>query len=206
MSLKGRPSARGAHKRNLIGPNEILKSIEARGGVPDNLMEELRQPRERNPRTEEASEAAVNALRGASEQLTSRGIEHEMGERPGPNDPDPKTAIAREMAWSMSVTNSMRESVPRSKWCRHMRAADPRLMEIRTMAVISAGVWKCVECIREAGPAVLKANPWPTECDLCGAEMQPGHFNTTAFNLLGCFVECTVCDECASFKQFGKAA
>jgi hypothetical protein len=47
MSRSGRPSERGAHKRNLIGPYEILKRIEAAGGVPDNVIQELKQPRER---------------------------------------------------------------------------------------------------------------------------------------------------------------
>jgi hypothetical protein len=29
---------------------------------------------------------------------------------------------------------------------------------------LSAGIWYCVECLREAGPEALKANLWPNEC------------------------------------------
>lgn len=199
MSRAGRPSERDAHKRDLIGPWEILERIEAMGGVPNTILEELKQPRPPNPRVEAANEEIVAALEGAMDRLTDMGIEHESGERRSPTDPDPRTAAAREMAWIMSVTNSMKESVPRKKWCRHMRAADPRLSEIRTVAAISAGVWMCVECMREAGQVALRANPWPEECDLCGAKVEPGHFNELAFNIPGCFVNCTVCDRCASF-------
>jgi hypothetical protein len=31
------------------------------------------------------------------------------------------------------------------------------------------------------GAKALAANPWPDECDLCGATMQPGHFNEITF-------------------------
>jgi hypothetical protein len=195
MSRSGRPSARGAHKRNLIGPHDLLKRFQAAGGVPEDVVEELGRPRPRNTRTEAANKAVVEALRGASDLLAARGIEHTGGELAGPPDP------TRELAWIMSVTHSMKESVPRKKWCRHMKAADPRLSEIRTIAAISAGVWQCVECMRQAGPEALRANPWPDECDLCGATMQPGGFNEMAFNIPGCYVNCTVCDRCASFVR-----
>jgi hypothetical protein len=122
-----------------------------------------------------------------------------MVERRDPRD-DPG-AVDREMAWFLSVTNAMKESAPRKTWCRHMRAADPHLNELRTAALISKGVWMCVECIREAGPDALNANPWPDECDLCGATMTAGHFNEMAFNIPGCFVNCTVCDECYGFNK-----
>lgn len=199
MTRQGRPSARGARKRNLMGPWEILERIQATGGVPDKVIEELKQPRPPNPRVEAANEEIVAAIEGAMERLTEMGIEHESGERRDPTDPDPHTAAAREMAWIMSVTNSMKESAPRKKWCRHMRAADPSLSEIRTIAAISAGVWMCVECMRQASPAALSANPWPDECDLCGAKMEAGHFNELAFNIPGCLVNCTVCDHCAGY-------
>ncbi len=45
MSRGGRPSERAKHephKRNLIGPHEILERIQEAGGVPDEVMAELR--------------------------------------------------------------------------------------------------------------------------------------------------------------------
>jgi hypothetical protein len=201
MSRGGRPSARGVHKRDLIGPHEILEQLETMGGVPEDVVEEMkRNPRPRNPRVEAANEEVVAAVQAASDQLASKGIEHTVGELSA--SPDMTSGVA----WIMSVTNAMKESVPRGKWCRHMRAADPHLGEIRTMAVLSAGIWKCVECVREMGPKALAANPWPDECDLCGTTMQPGHFNEIAFNIPGCFVNCTVCDACADFMRTRAAA
>lgn len=207
MSRAGRPSARGAHKRNLIGPREILRRIEASGGVPEEVMDELRRPRATNPRSKAANEAALRAVEGASALLSSRGIEHERdGERREPDDPDPHTAMARESAWIMSVMNAMSESVPRKKWCRHMKAADPHITEIRTACNLGAGYWLCVECGKQADPKVLNANPWPDECDLCGSTMEAGHFNRTMFNIPGCVVQCTVCDDCRDFMKTRKAA
>jgi hypothetical protein len=199
MSRAGRPSARGAHKRNLIGPTETLRRIEEQGGVPEAVVEDLKTPKPQNPRAETANEAAIEAIQKARKIVASKGIEHEMVERRDPRD-DPG-AVDREMAWFLSVTNAMKESAPRKTWCRHMRAADPHLNELRTAALISKGVWMCVECIREAGPDALNANPWPDECDLCGATMTAGHFNEMAFNIPGCFVNCTVCDECYGFNK-----
>ncbi len=210
MARAGRPSERAKrepHKRHLLGPHEILQRIQDAGGMPDSVIEELKQPRPKNPRTEAANEAVVEAVRRTSEMLTSAGVEHAFqGERRGPTDPSPREAMAREMAWIMSVTNAMKESVPRKQWCRHMKAADPHLGEIRTVCAISAGAWLCVECGRQADAKVLKANPWPDECDLCGATIEPGHFNELAFNIPGCFVNCSVCDRCASFHQLRDAA
>ncbi|HEY7421694.1 MAG TPA: hypothetical protein VH541_06770 [Gaiellaceae bacterium] len=175
--------------------------------MPESVIEELKRPRPRNPRTRAANDAAAKAVRRASDMLTNAGVEHELqGDRRGPEDPNPGEAMAREMAWIMSVTNAMKESVPRKQWCRHMKAADPHLGEIRTVCAISAGVWLCVECGRQADQMVLKANPWPDECDLCGASIEPGHFNELAFNVPGCFVNCSVCDRCASFQRTRHAA
>ncbi len=199
MSRAGKPSARGAHKRNLIGPVEFFRRIEESGGVPEEVLEDLKAPRPHNPRAEKANEAAAEAVDAAREFVASMGIEHEMVTRIEPRD-DPGV-MPREMAWTFSVLNAMSEAVPRKKWCRHMRAADPHLNELRTVALLSAGVWLCVECAREAGPQALKANPWPDECDLCGATMTAGHFNEMAFNIPGCFVNCTVCDDCYGFRQ-----
>lgn len=198
MSRAGRPSSRGARKRNLIGPTEILRRIEETGGLPEGLAKGT-SPQPPNPRAEAANEAALEAVQAARELAESMGVEHEMVTRVDPRD-DPDV-MTREAAWALSVTNAMKESVPRKNWCRHMRAADPHLREIRTAALLSAGVWKCVECLREAGLEAAKGNPWPDECDLCGATMTPGHFNEMAFNLPGCFVNCTVCDECYDFRQ-----
>ena len=193
MSRAGRPSARGAHKRNLIGPAEMLRRIEEQGGLPEELVEDMKTPRPPNPRAEAANDAMVAALEGAKEFLP------ENFESDPESDSDTPDAFARRTAWILSVMTSMKESAPRKTWCRHMRAADPHLTEIRTMAVLSAGVWLCVECMAEQQSA-LKANPWPDECDLCGATIAPGHFNEMAFNVPGCFVNCSVCDECAGFR------
>lgn len=201
MSRGGRPSARGAHKRHLVGPHDILARLETMGGVPEQVVEEMKSnPRPPSPRMEDANEEIVAALQTASDQLASRGIEHTMSERSASSE------VTNELAWIMSVTNAIKESVPREKWCRHMRAADPRLGEIRTIAALSAGIWKCVECMGEMSPKALAANPWPDECDLCGTTMQPGHFNEVAFNIPGCFVNCTVCDLCADFMRTRMAA
>lgn len=67
------------------------------------------------------------------------------------------------------------------------------------MAILSAGIWSCLECVQQAGPAALKANLWPDECDLCGTKTEI--FNEHAGNIPGCFVNCSLCDRCASFLE-----
>jgi len=208
VSRSGRPSARGAHKRNLIGPHEFLERLHSIGGIPDHVVEDLRSPKPPNPRAQAANDDVVAQIEHAGRRLDELGIEHDrMGDRAGLDAyPTPNEGVAHEMAWIMSVTNSMKESAPRKTWCRHMKAADPHLGEIRTMAVLSSGVWKCLECMRQAGMGAIGKNPWPDECDLCGATMTPGHFNELAFNVPGCFVNCSVCDRCADFQRERQAA
>jgi hypothetical protein len=197
VSRSGRPNTRGAHKRNLVGPNEVLRRLEEQGGVPAEVVAELTAESESNPRVEAANEAAVAAIRAAREQIKGTGVQYETYERADL----PDSSVERDMAWMISVTTAMKESAPRKTWCRHMRAADPRLSEIRTVATLSAGVWLCFECLRQAGLDVLKADPWPSECDLCGATIEQGEFNNVSFNIPGCMVNAAVCNDCADFQR-----
>src|SRR5579862_3345205 len=182
MSRSGRPSARGVHKRNLMGPDEFLRQIKAAGGIPLSGGSTTDDPS--NARVEQAETAAVEAIEAARERIAEKGIDVETP--PAWTNPgDDPTVVDRREAWTLSVLQAMKESVPRRNWCRHMRAADPNVIEIRTLANLSAGVWLCFECMQQADKEALNANPWPDECDLCGATMTRGHFNEMAFNLGG---------------------
>jgi hypothetical protein len=175
-------------RRNLIGPFEILDRIESAGGVPDEIVDHAAS----TPRTAASKKAAdaMDELFGrVSEPLLAAGAELVTAE----------DDINRKTAWLLSVTNSMKESVPRNKWCRHIRAADPNVTEIRTVAVPKAGVWLCLECLKQAGPKAIAADLWPTECDLCGAETT--EFNAMLGNIPGCQVELHVCNQCAMFNR-----
>jgi hypothetical protein len=191
MSRSGRPSERAKHephKRNLVGPHEILRSIQRAGGVPDAVVEELGAG-EPSDATNKAASEMLAVTQNAIDMVEAKGGKRlTVGDEP-----------ERQMAWILSITNSMKESVPRKKRCRHIRAADPNVTEIRSMAFLSAGVWQCVECLKQAGPSVLEANLWPNECDLCGAQTEK--FNELAGNIPGCMVNGSVCDHCASFLQ-----
>lgn len=174
------------HKRNLIGPHKILASIEQAGGVPDEVIEELS-----NSKPSAAAERAGEYM-SALGQWIADSIDPEQKWRVSPPD-----SPAHRIAWLLSVTNSMKESVPPQKRCRHIRAADPQVTEIRTVAVLSAGRWECVECFKQAGVAALGANLWPNECDLCGAYTEK--FNEIGGNIAGCSVSANACERCAGF-------
>lgn len=183
--IAGTRSQRPAH-RSLIGPFEILEQVEAAGGVPAEMVAAASEER-RSERAERAADAMNEATASLRDAVVDRGgQEFSIG--------DDRT---RATAWILSVTNSMKESVPFEKRCRHIRAADPAVTEVRTVAAPNAGVWMCVECLAEH-PEALDANLWPTECDLCGE--QTTEFNAVVGNLPGCQVHLHICNHCASFK------
>ncbi len=193
MSRAGRPSERTKReppKRNLIGPHELLERIKKAGGVPAEAIEEFR----RTP----ASSAAAKAneqIADLTEKVakSAASIEPDAQRVALGDDPDRRTA------WLLSILTSLKESVPRRNWCRHLRAADPNVTEIRSVAVLSSGIWKCVECLKQGGEAQLGVNLWPNECDLCGAES--AEFNEIAGNIPGCMVTINACPGCAEFLQ-----
>jgi hypothetical protein len=116
MSRAGRPSERAKrepHKRNLIGPHEILERLQAVGGA-DEVAAALAGSKP-SAATQEAGEAMLALHVRALDVVKDIG-----GKRVSVGD-DP----TRRMAWILSITTSMKESVPKKKWCRHLRAADP---------------------------------------------------------------------------------
>jgi len=170
----------------LIGPHEVLERIQEAGGLPDEIVD---SPGDSGPSA--ATESADEQMRALGRRvLDSLGPERVIRGSIGDD-------AAHRMAWIISVTTSMRESVPRERRCRHIRAADPKVTEIRTHAALSAGIWQCVECFRQTGAAALKLNPWPNECDLCGAHGEK--FNEFSANIPGCLVTGNICARCASF-------
>jgi hypothetical protein len=187
------PSKTTPHKRNLIGPYEVLDRLQQAGGLPDEIISPGR------PGPSAAAADATEYMRALG-QWVEDSLDPEVAQRFSlPDD------AMRRAAWVTSLTTSMRESVPKEKWCRHLRAADPKVTEIRSMAVLSAGRWDCVECLKQAGfkagLAVLGANLWPNECDLCGAYTEK--FNEISGNLSGCRVNANICDRCRSFLGAG---
>jgi hypothetical protein len=192
MSRGGRPSERAKReppKRNLAGPQEILRSIETSGGVPDEVLAELG-----NGQPTPAAEQAGAYMEGLAKFVAST---------PGafaPEQQDPN----HQMAWTLSMLRSMSESVPEAKRCRHVRAADPRVTEIRSVCLLGRGLWDCVECIKSRGFAVLQRNLWPEECDLCGARTNT--FYEFSMQVAGTFVTGNVCGGCAAFRGIGSDA
>jgi hypothetical protein len=186
MSRGGRPSERAKREppeRDLVGPQELLRSIEASGGVPDELVASL------------GKESPSPAAEQAGKYMA--GLAQFVAKTPGAFEPEQQDAN-HHMAWVLSILRSMSESVPESKRCRHIRAADPRVTEIRSMALLRAGVWDCVECIKQRGFAVLERNLWPDQCDLCGARTDT--FHEFSMQVSGTFVTGNVCEDCASFR------
>jgi hypothetical protein len=176
------------HTRKLIGPNEILERIKRAGGVPEQVLDGLIS-QEPDPATEAAGDRMRPIMEATLDEARAQGgSELSFGDDP-----------TRRMAWYLSVTNSMKESAPRERWCRHIRAADPRVTEIRSVALLSRGVWSCVECLKQAGPKVLEANLWPDECDLCGAKTQ--RFSEFAGQVGGIMITANVCSECSAFLR-----
>jgi hypothetical protein len=189
VSRSGRPSARSkrqAAKRNLVGPHAFFAQISAAGGLPKEAIEELKG-RPANPRVDAADDVMAALTATIRYRSGARGFEFTEA------DED------HMLAWMLSVTNSIKESVPRSKWCAHLQAAAPAVVEIPSLAIPNASFWRCIECVREAGDRPLKMNLWPNECDLCGAVTET--FTGIIARLPGCSVELHLCDECASFGQ-----
>jgi rubrerythrin len=193
MSRKRRPgrvpgtrSTNAPNERNLIGPHEVFERIEKAGGVPDKVIDELGAAKQ-SPGAKQAGEQMLALTETVFESAKDLGAaEISVGDDP-----------ARRMAWSLSLVVSMKESAPRERWCRHIRAADPKVTEIRSVESLKAGIWYCMECLREAGPGALEANLWPTQCDLCGAQTET--FNEFTRTIGGCMILGNMCRDCARF-------
>ena len=191
MSRGGRPSERAKNEpptRALAGPDELLSRIKASGGVPEDVITEL-SAGGTDEQTARASQFIVEVLEPVRDHVEDAGgWSVQFGD-----DPD------RKMAWLMSLVRAMEQSVPFEKRCRHIRAADPHITQIRTVAVLSSGFWGCIECANQSLDAALKTDLWPSQCDLCGAATET--FQEFAGNLSGCMVSANICAKCASFLE-----
>jgi len=165
----------------LLGPFELLERLQAAGGL---IPSHGASSGATSKAAEYTSTLAHAVLDTAREVADANPLQL-------PDDPTYRAA------WVLSVTNSMNQSVPWQNRCRHIRAADPQVTELRTFVSLTAGIWQCIECFKEGGAAKLKANPWPNQCDLCGAHSE--EFNEIAGNMVSCFVTLSACPRCASF-------
>jgi hypothetical protein len=195
MTRGGRPVERRKSEppeRHLLGPRVLLERIVGAGGVPASVVQS--EGHSQSAATKNAAAAVAAFTEKVIEQVNASNVD---SVRRGPSD-DPN----RQTAWMLSVLTSLKESVPRKAWCRHLRAADPRVSEIRSVAVPKAGIWKCFVCFGQSSREELSADLWPTECDLCGAATE--QFNAILGDIPGCQVELHACDDCAAFlKQPG---